>query len=387
MMIVRRLTCVLAVGLLAGTVSVSAIDNTAKQQQQTADETARGMNLQAFHSVQSTAGTSTAERTRGKELYRQGKSSEAAKLLQKAVKVNKADDEAWYYLGLAFFHQPKKIKDAAKAFETAVKLRPQFAAAHIGLAYTHLRRNKSAEAVRVSRTALNIDPSLAEPHHIIGVVRLNAGEPDEALTEAREAIRLNSELPSAYRLKSQALVSIYAKRTLASSLFAKTSSSPQTPEHRAERHKRRLESTAVFKEAAESLDTYLRLDPSSSSADHLREQLVSLKFYGSYTGDKTNLDDAPYSGDEVTTKARVLSKPEPAYTESAREALVTGTVVLRAVLSADGSVRHILVLAGLPNGLTETAVRAARRIKFTPATIDGRPVSTFVQMEYNFNLY
>jgi len=301
--------------------------------------------------------------------------------------VNKADDEAWYYLGLAFFHQPKKIKDAGKAFETAVKLRPAFAAAHVGLAYTHLWRNKSSEAVQVSRTALNLDPSLAEPHHIIGVVHLNAGDPDEALTEAKEAIRLNSELPAGYRLKSQALVSVYAKRTLASSLASKTSSSPQTPKHRAERHKRRLESTAVFKEAAESLAIYLRLDPSSSSADYLREQLVSLTFYVRYTGDKTNVDDAPYSADEVRTKARVLAKPEPAYTESAREALVTGTVVLQAVFSADGKVRHILVLAGLPNGLTETAVRAARQIKFTPATIDLRPVSTFVRLEYNFNLY
>jgi hypothetical protein len=57
------------------------------------------------------------------------------------------------------------------------------------------------------------------------------------------------------------------------------------------------------------------------------------------------------------------------------------------VFSSDGTVRHILVLAGLPHGLTEAALKCARKIKFVPATIDGRPVSTFIQIEYNFNLY
>ncbi len=37
--------------------------------------------------------------------------------------------------------------------------------------------------------------------------------------------------------------------------------------------------------------------------------------------------------------------------------------------------------------LLAAAVRAARRIKFVPATRDGRPVSQFIQIEYNFNLY
>jgi len=43
--------------------------------------------------------------------------------------------------------------------------------------------------------------------------------------------------------------------------------------------------------------------------------------------------------------------------------------------------------AGLPYGLTERAIAAARQIKFTPATKDGRPVSMYIQLEYNFNLY
>jgi outer membrane biosynthesis protein TonB len=41
----------------------------------------------------------------------------------------------------------------------------------------------------------------------------------------------------------------------------------------------------------------------------------------------------------------------------------------------------------LPDGLTEKAIEAARRISFTPAEKDGRKVSQYVTIEYNFNIY
>jgi protein TonB len=94
-----------------------------------------------------------------------------------------------------------------------------------------------------------------------------------------------------------------------------------------------------------------------------------------------------FSGKDVSSKARVLSKPEPQYTEEARKNQVTGTVVLRAVFTSGGQVTNIRAVSGLPYGLTERAIAAARQIRFTPATKDGRPVSMYIQLEYNFNLY
>jgi TonB family protein len=94
-----------------------------------------------------------------------------------------------------------------------------------------------------------------------------------------------------------------------------------------------------------------------------------------------------FSGKEVTSKARVLSKPEPQYTEEARKNQVTGTVVLRAVFTSGGQVTNIRAVSGLPYGLTERAIAAARQIKFSPATKDGHAVSMYIQLEYNFNLY
>lgn len=94
-----------------------------------------------------------------------------------------------------------------------------------------------------------------------------------------------------------------------------------------------------------------------------------------------------FSGKDVTSKARIISKPEPQYTEDARKNQVTGTVVLRAVFSSSGQVTQIKAVSGLPYGLTERAIAAARNIRFTPATKDGRNVSMWFQLEYNFNLY
>lgn len=93
------------------------------------------------------------------------------------------------------------------------------------------------------------------------------------------------------------------------------------------------------------------------------------------------------SGKEVSGKARVITKPEPQYTEEARKNQVTGTVVLRAVFSSSGAVTSIRAVSGLPNGLTERAIVAARQIRFIPATKDGHFVSMYIQLEYNFNLY
>jgi len=94
-----------------------------------------------------------------------------------------------------------------------------------------------------------------------------------------------------------------------------------------------------------------------------------------------------YVGKETDRKAIVIQKPQPSYTESAKRNQLTGTVVFKAVLSSKGSVVNIRTVSGLPYGLTERALETARKIKFIPAVKDGKFVSMWIQLEYNFNLY
>jgi len=107
---------------------------------------------------------------------------------------------------------------------------------------------------------------------------------------------------------------------------------------------------------------------------------------GGTGGEKTDYGKN-FKINEVTARAVITSKPEPGFTEEARTLNITGTVRLRAVLSASGEVTNISVVKGLPAGLTEKAITAARQIKFRPATKDGHTVSQYVTLEYNFNIY
>jgi TonB family protein len=97
--------------------------------------------------------------------------------------------------------------------------------------------------------------------------------------------------------------------------------------------------------------------------------------------------DRVYPAADVNERARVLSKPEPQYTEEARRSGITGTVMLRVVFSRTGEVTNIRAVQPLGGGLTEKAIAAARQIRFVPARKNGQPVSMYLQLEYNFNLY
>ena len=94
-----------------------------------------------------------------------------------------------------------------------------------------------------------------------------------------------------------------------------------------------------------------------------------------------------YKGKEVDQKPRVKKKPEPSYTKDARKHGVEGTVVIRCVFAATGQVTNIHVISGLPDGLTERAIKAAEKIKFVPAMKDGKPVSFWIELQYNFHLF
>jgi TonB family protein len=94
-----------------------------------------------------------------------------------------------------------------------------------------------------------------------------------------------------------------------------------------------------------------------------------------------------FSQKDVTKRAVITSKPTPDFTEEARKNNVTGEVLLRLVLTSSGTVSSIQPVKRLPDGLTEKAIEAAKRIQFIPAEKDGHRVSQYVVISYNFNIY
>lgn len=89
----------------------------------------------------------------------------------------------------------------------------------------------------------------------------------------------------------------------------------------------------------------------------------------------------------VSSPTTILSTPRATYTDAARENGTEGTVLLKVTLLASGEVGDVRVIRGLPDGLTEQAVKAARKIEFEPKVVDGQPVSVTQTFEYTFDSY
>lgn len=89
----------------------------------------------------------------------------------------------------------------------------------------------------------------------------------------------------------------------------------------------------------------------------------------------------------VSSPLKILSKPKGRYTDAARVANIQGTVVLRVTFLASGAIGSISTVKGLPSGLTESAIAAARGIRFEPAKVNGVPQTTVRTLEIGFAIY
>jgi TonB family protein len=83
----------------------------------------------------------------------------------------------------------------------------------------------------------------------------------------------------------------------------------------------------------------------------------------------------------------ILYREKAKYTEEARQNKIQGSVLLQVVFNINGSITDIKVIRGLPDGLTEKAIEAARKIRFNPAVKNGAPVSVRGTLDFAFNLY
>lgn len=91
-----------------------------------------------------------------------------------------------------------------------------------------------------------------------------------------------------------------------------------------------------------------------------------------------------YLSNEVDEKIIFKSKPRANHTSEARRYGVSGSVLLRGIFRPNGKIESIEVVKGLGGGLTESAIKAMKKIKFLPAKKDGKEVSVSQQVEYVF---
>jgi len=94
----------------------------------------------------------------------------------------------------------------------------------------------------------------------------------------------------------------------------------------------------------------------------------------------TLIDDQPEGLKPVT----ILYKEMVEYTEIARINRLKGPIVLSAFFISNGGLSGIKVVRGLPDGLTRRAINVMKRVRFTPASLDGDPVGVRGNIEFDF---
>jgi periplasmic protein TonB len=89
----------------------------------------------------------------------------------------------------------------------------------------------------------------------------------------------------------------------------------------------------------------------------------------------------------ASLRPTILYREKAKYTEEARQNKIQGSVLLQVVFNVNGLITEIKVIRGLPDGLTEKAIEAAKKIRFNPAVKNGAPVSVRGTLDFAFNLY
>lgn len=100
-------------------------------------------------------------------------------------------------------------------------------------------------------------------------------------------------------------------------------------------------------------------------------------------------DPTPGTGESESSgdnPMRMVMRIFPSFPKGSLKKRVDGTVKLKVEFKANGSVGAITTITGMPHGLTEAAIDAARRTVFLPQTVDGVRTDTSITMDFGFRI-
>jgi TonB family protein len=87
-----------------------------------------------------------------------------------------------------------------------------------------------------------------------------------------------------------------------------------------------------------------------------------------------------------TTSVEITFKPNPVYTDEARNLRLEGEVLLEVQFLATGQLHVNRVVRGLGHGLDEAATAAANKMRFKAALRNGQPVDSTAVVHVVFQL-
>jgi TonB family protein len=249
----------------------------------------------------------------------------------------------------------KKWAEAEADLRKVIKLKPGSGEQRGRLGYVLLQQQKWAEAESETREAVKLEPNLAVWHSNLAGALLNQQKWSEAEAEYRQAARLEPD-NAVWRGYLGGILFQQQKWAGAEAEYRQAAQLDPRNALYAER----LKQSRDYQQKAEAV-------PAPTSPSRAETEKVK-------------------SGDDDSTEPVMLNRPRPVYTKEARKKMVQGKVVMRVLVGADGNVKDVKVVEGLPYGLTEQATAAAYRMRFKPATKDGQPVEQWMNITLDFIL-
>ncbi len=170
--------------------------------------------------------------------------------------------------------------DTVKAIDNlraAVSLYPKFPLALNELGVQYLKVGQPSKAIAVLESASTLSPDAFAPKLNLGIALLETNRFFEAEKQLREALRLNQSIPTAHMYLGVALARLHndqeAERELRDAINSGSNQVGLAHKYLGGLYWKQHN----YRQAADELDTYLRLTPNAQDADRLRATIKDLR--------------------------------------------------------------------------------------------------------------
>jgi len=128
----------------------------------------------------------------GNALAKKGRTDEAIKSYREVLRINPEHTRAHYNLGVLLEKEGNE-RDAARHFSEVLRIHPDFAETFNKMGVLLTENNKLSEAMQYFQKALRVDPRHTETRRNLGDLLLRIGNPREAVKQYREVLRIDPD--------------------------------------------------------------------------------------------------------------------------------------------------------------------------------------------------
>ena len=233
--------------------------------------------------------------------------------------------------------------DAKKELKLALSLDKNSPAANLCLAFVYKQENKSKDAIKCVETAIKSQPNYPDAHYLLAQLLFEKNDLAKSRQEIDLAISQGANIRNAHVLSGDIYLTQHANKL-----------------------------------ALECYETALRLPgPVSQDTELLRDRVGALA---------NSVEFASHMGDPSYVRPKQLNSPMPNYSGQALSRGVQGKVKSGVLIDEQGRISQVFIFSGLGYGLDAAAARAARALRFSPATKGGKPVTFWLTLIVEFNI-